>query len=187
MGGIQFPCPITGHANFPRPRKLWGESPGTLSVSLWIPVSFHALFFRKLQGGVSSPWRRVLMALISAWFLSSSATLALASTKLSSSFRTWASAFICSGRMHSVGKWGGPGKPSLLPTWVLLVQPLRLPPLVLLECCCLGNPPIHRLWIYQHKSRACGLAQPLTLAYLPFIATLDPCRPHPIRKYSGPI
>lgn len=121
-GKIKSPHVITEDVNFPKPRELWGEDLDILSVCLQIPLLFLALFLRKLQWGLNSPWRRVLMALISAWFLSSSATLALASTKLSSNFRTWASAFICSGRMHSVGKWGQAActretqaRPSLLP------------------------------------------------------------------------
>lgn len=100
---------------FSKAKKALGRGPGILlSVPLWIPISFHAQLLWKLQGRAHSPWRRVRMALISAWFLSSSATLALASDKLSSSFRTWASAFSCSGRMNLVEKC------SLLPPGLLL-------------------------------------------------------------------
>lgn len=41
------------------------------------------------------PWSRVLMALLSAWFFSISASRALASASWSSTFREWASTFIC--------------------------------------------------------------------------------------------
>lgn len=127
-GWNKISCLITGDVNFPRSRKLWEEDPGMPSVSLKVPVLFQEWVLRKLQGGVSSPCRRVLTALISAWFRSSSATLALASDKLSSSFRMWASAFICSGRMNSVWKWGTgpPCFPSEFP-WCSLVDYLPSP------------------------------------------------------------
>lgn len=159
MGGRKSSRLVTGDVGcgFSKVKEALGGHPGTLSVSLRIPTPFHALFLRKLWGGESSPWRRVLMALISAWFRSSSATLALASDKLSSSFRTWASAFICSGRTNPVGKWGGPGQ-------ARLASQLRCPSaasqatyLILLEHPCLRN--LQRLTIfYQRKPRAFGLA-----------------------------
>lgn len=65
---------------------------------------------RKLRGGASSPWRRVQMALISTHFRSSSATFTSASARLSSSFRMWASAFICAARMDPVRERAGPGQ-----------------------------------------------------------------------------
>lgn len=175
----QISCLITGDVNFPRPRKLWEEDPVTPSVSLRIPVLFHTRFLRKLQGGTSSPCRRVLMALISAWFRSSSATLALASDKLSSSFRMWASAFICSGRMNPVGKWGAgpPCFPLGSPSADCLPSPSRtsltqnhLPPTV-----------AHR--VYQHKRRDFGLAhRPSLSGSSPFYGHSGPLQTSPSKK-----
>lgn len=100
---------------------------GSLLHSLLCPLGSRKLRRGAGSRGAGSPRRRVLMALISAWFRSSSATLALASDKLSSSIRTWASAFICSGRTNPLRKWEAGARPSLLPTWVPLVQPPRPP------------------------------------------------------------
>ena len=108
---------------------------------------------RKLRGGASSPWRRVQMALISTHFRSSSATLASASARLSSSFWMWASAFICTARMDPVRERAGPGQAHPVPAGLLscslpghLPHPFR-------------TPSSQQLTVfYQHKPRAFGLA-----------------------------
>lgn len=187
-GWNQISCLITAGVKFPRPRKLREEDMGTLSVSLSIPVLFHTLFLGKLQGEACSPCRRVLMALISAWFRSSSATLALASAKLSSSFRMWASAFICSRKMYPVGKWRSQAKPSLLSTWVPLVQPPRLPPLSFQNVpISEPSPPIPlalpHLIISIHKLRVFGLAhRPSLSGSSPFSSHSGPLRTSPSKK-----